>query len=285
MNYLLQNMKGVILNSIIFDENEVVENILNTNEVPNDLSMLRLIQILCQYFCYDGSSSKDIYNVVRSQLEYFHLPTDVYRPFEWDDSIKKCSQKVASGSVNYIREISDVPLYKSEVRQIESCNNRREKKIMAAFFFTSRMQHGVKKIDNSTYHYSNGLSLKTIFKLANVRVSRREQYKIINGLINNKKIGIFCKANEEASHIITLSPTTEKIVYKFTNPKNIGNQIVAFLEPKYMVCEKCGRLVKKPKAAGRTPKYCKKCAEEIQFEKKKEWDREKRKKSGKSEIN
>lgn len=42
---------------------------------------------------------------------------------------------------------------------------------------------------------------------------------------------------------------------------------------KYIYCEKCGTLVEQ---VNNKIKYCKKCAKNIQFEQKKEWDKTKR---------
>lgn len=245
---------------IIFNEKEYIENILNTNVVPDDLSINKLIMYIAKYFYYDGITAKELKRIVFSTMDSFHLDTFRYRPFLYETYINNLTKNIVDidQQTQPLREYNSIPLYRSEYEQILQCKTRRQQKLLATLIFLAR------------YNYNSGYtttSRSVISKLSNIKTSRKEFDLIAHSLKEldgSPFVGMNYNSNKACTWIVNLEQDrNSEVVYEFTEPANIGNQIIAFIHPEYITCEICGRLVKKHGFYDNRKKYCSRCAEEV----------------------
>ena len=249
---------------IIFNEKEYIEEILNTGHVPNEVTMTQLITYLTKYFYYNGITAKELYRTVSSTMDAFNLDTLRYRPFRYEAYIKKITKRIVDDDaiMQPLREYESIPIYQSEINKIKQCRNRRQQKLLATLIFLGR------------YNYNLGFtteSVSVISKLANISASKKDVNRTayeLSKLEDSLFKGMNYNSDKACTWFVELSDgTDDDVVYEFNKPSNIGNQTIAIINPEYISCEVCGRLVKKTNSYDKSRKYCKRCAEEINREK------------------
>lgn len=241
--------------NLILNEEKFIKNIIDTKSVPKDCPKIYLIILLSKYFKTDTDDENTLSDKVKQQMLLFDFDVVEYQEYKWSKKILSVCKKVIEDSL-YLKKLSSVPLFRSELDTISSLKTDKEKKVLFVMYIIARFMNCEGWIN---------LSIKDIFKIANISTTIDNQDELLRGFINSG-IVIVSKKNDNLNMKVTLSDVDEDIVYNVTNFEKLGNQYIGNFKDGYKQCELCGKPIK---VKGTNDKYCKacKCQKQLQWQK------------------
>lgn len=245
----------------ILSEREYIEKIMETNEVPSDLSKKYLINLMVKYFYQvEKKDKKETLSIVKEKMLGFNFDITEYQEYQWVDYMESTFESVKSNN-RALRDIMKVPLYESEQKKIEALELDKEKKVLFAMYIIARASNGNGWIN---------LEQKEIFKLANVSTTISNQVDMLHKFYKLGLIQLSRKINN-TSIMVELADESEEVVFEVTNLDKLGNQYLGKFKEGYKQCEnsKCGKVFKK---RGNKSMYCTKCSNEKELERYKKYN-------------
>ena len=240
----------------ILSEKEYIENIMETNEVPKDLSKKYLINLMVKYFYQvEGKDKKEIINLVKEKMLGFNFDITEYQEYQWVDCMETTFETVKANN-RTLRDVTRVPLYASEQKKIESLDLDKEKKVLFTMYIIARASNGNGWIN---------LEHKEIFKLANVSTTISNQADMLHKFYKMGLIQLSRKINN-TSIMVELADESEDAVFEITSLDKLGNQYLGKFKEGYKQCEECGKVFKIKKEKGHNSKYCNTCKKEKELE-------------------
>lgn len=241
----------------IMNEEEFIKNVIEEKKKPEQLGMKRLVSLLCRYYYKLGIKPKELSYTVENQLKEIMSEDENFRPFEYVDLIKSTASKVIHGKVPKELKVREgIKMYKKDYELIDTLDTRQEKRLMFTAIALSRF------FDNNGWIY---LDINELFSLANIKTKRCNRELLLGALTEKGLLDINMKAdsavNVRVVNYMKENGSDKDVQYTITEFNQIGNQgIVSAAPTKYMICSKCGKLVKKQ---SNSMKYCKHCAKEM----------------------
>lgn len=250
---------------IVFNERKRIENIINNRDKKEIKNIYSLIKALIKYYYpqFENKTWREYQSFIISELDKFQFDASEYDEWKYADYIKRICKKALSGDFNiYLREFNYVEITEGEMEIIAKAENNKQKKLLFTLYVLAKL-----------YPYGSGwvnYRDSEIFKLANVHLNIEDRDYLIHDLYT---LGLL-----QLNHIVGKSGLKVELVEnspaacKVTRADHFGNQYMLYEKNhEWIMCERCGRLVKR-----RSPnqKYCKKCADQIQKEQINSWKRE-----------
>lgn len=236
---------------IIINEYDYVKNIIETKNIPKDISNKRLLIYIAKYFFDDKLTKQEYKNVIFEEMKKFELPLNHYQEYKYDSYVTGLCEKLLSGELSHeLRKIDSVDIYRSELDIIEQGESDKEKKLLFTLFVLA-------KINGTNSGWVNN-EAKDIFSLANVTATIKDRSLMIHKLYKAGLIGQTHK-NDKLGYKVNIGVDVENIVISINSFENIGNQYIANFKSGWKMCVCCGKLFK---TKGTNSKYCKACARE-----------------------
>lgn len=241
---------------LIINEKKFIEELLETHEIPKDVTRKYVLTLLGKYL-FDASLSKTEYvNKLNDAVSEFDFSKQGYEEYTsqnmYNNWYKLYSNEPDKAK---LREIDSVGLYQGELEVINTLETDRHKKLLATVYIVARL------LGNTGWC---NLEYKHLFKLANISATCVKQAELIGDLF---EAGVAAPHGRNSSLSFKVEPCEQgKIVLEVDEMKNIGNKFIACTKPDYIYCQSCGKVFKK-KDKGRTPKYCSKCKETVNKQK------------------
>lgn len=230
------------------NEKFYIQNIIETREIPKDLSIGRLILLLSKYYYSPDMAPDHFVKTVQDEIHIFDLDIVQYQDYKWERKIGSYYRQFSEGTVDCtLREIDYIPLFDSEIAKIESCETDREKKLLCTMYVMARF-HNMDGWVNTDY--------SSLFKAANISVTTNEKIKLIRKLVSYGVVTMSKKIDNLNLHVDLEQDTSSPEALKISTLSNIGSQYLVATKPGYKLCERCSKLVK---IKGPNTKYCSKC--------------------------
>ena len=249
------------MSKLILNERKYAKELLHTKNI-NDITITQLIWLLSIY--REGNCEE-----VSKDLESLHIK-DFYL-FKWKRTIEN-SCYIYSKYKTKFKEYESIELYKSELKNIESCKNDRQKKLLFTMYIISKYLGKNSEYNDEEYLKIDGkYTKKQIFDMSNISISRDNRDLLIRyfcerGLIRQNRIN-------DNNDIWIKKCKEDNIVFKVDSFDNLGNQFLAFNKKDIKLCSKCGKPIKIKGKNDHSTKYCEECAK---IELQKSWKESKR---------
>lgn len=244
----------------IFNEYELIEDMLDTHQKPDELSTTYLITLLSKYFCNLYDNIRKLEERIKEELQQFNIYK--YQEYLYAKKINEiCTDMFSDESKRNFKIIEYVPIYQSDIEVINKLDDDKKKKLMFTLIANARYMNKdgwINKKDTD--------AITEVFKQSNITGSMKYKFGLLHQLYKDGYINL-AKSNTNMNVQITNFEHDDKIVYKVNSFKYLGNQYIGNFKPGYMMCVNCGKIVRN---TGNRKMYCRKCAEEITKEKTRE---------------
>lgn len=241
---------------LIMNEKKFLNSIIESKNVPNNISSGYIIRLFVINYYESYTTKNDLIYFINESLKKIKMNN--YIEYKIHSKIKKIVYDMWDKEKN-MRELDFVPLYKSELENIKSCESDRERKLLFVCYVIARLY-------NSEWI---NITDKELFELANMTMTNNNRQMFLYKMIQNEYISQSSRNQNLAIKVNNVAKEDEEIVYKIKDFNNLGNQLMVLLKNGYKQCESCGKLIK-IKSKTKTEKYCEKCAINIDREKAKD---------------
>lgn len=243
------------MDNLLLNEKKYIENIWNLNTYPTDIYPYTLVSYFTRLLYFQNNDLSIIKNMIINKMNTYNLNVTVYEEYIADNIIDKYYNLLSKGSVDKLRDIDFIPLYKSELDIINSAKTQRQRKFLFTLYIIAR--------------YTNRfgwvyLQDTELYKLANISKESRKKSNIIYELKQDGLIKLTVRVDDNKIGVNLSDGKDDKIVFKVESLKYLGNQYVAFVDNTKRCCCQCGKLIKIKSKYDSSTKYCKKCAIETE---------------------
>jgi hypothetical protein len=257
------------MNKLIFNEKQYVKDIvLKYDKNILDINLYQLIRLLAVYYYQELSMTdkKEMSKTINRDIEKFGFNSYYY------ELHYKTINKIINDVIKYdikFKDVSSVPIYQDEYEIIKNCGSKKQQKLLATLYVMARW-------NNETSGWTGMKSRpQHIKKSANLTCTNRDVDLLYYDLYKDKFIDMTRKAGKFCYKMNFFEADKNKpVAIEFNSFDNIGNKFLASLDKEHLVCEKCGKLVKRTSPR---MKYCKKCSQEIHREIDREYQKKKKK--------
>ena len=238
---------------VIFNERKFVDEMISTHTKEPKMSFRSFLKYLVKYYYpeYKEGSPKEYAKKILDAVNSFNFESYMYQEYEYYDYIYRLCRKAQKGEIKAeLRNYDSIDITEAEMEIIAKGKDDNEQKLLFTLYVLAKV-----------YSYHSGwvnYAPSEIFKLANIYMSWRNRFLLINSLYEAGLI--------ELNHII--GKTGYKVELHEDSPaavtvsvgKDFGKQYIAATRPGWGICQECGKLIRKKSP---NQKYCKKCAEEV----------------------
>ena len=247
---------------IILNERKKAKEYLETKEVDN---VVQCSSILIRYFYSPITTDAEIYTIVDGFLKQSFIG---YKSENWKSLIE---YQIKNLKNRKLVEIDYIPVLRKELERIQSLENIRLEKLAFTLLIIAKYYN---YINDNNNNWTNK-DFKTIFKLADINVTKSKQCMLISELKEKDMIALSRKVDNLNLNVKYICDDIEDIIFYVTNMNDLGNQYIMNVKKdnSYKQCKNCGRIIKIVK----NKKYCKNCSIEVKKNTQKEWIRNKRK--------
>lgn len=235
--------------NVIFNEKMYIEHLLQTYKADN-IKLYRLSQLLAVYFYNrDGYTDKTQLALrVDTELKLFNLDGYYYeRSYKM---ILNICRYVIKKHIQ-LKDAYMIDIYQDEIERIKQCGDIKHQKLLFTLYVLARW-------NNDSGWTSPQFSLTCIKECANITCSKRELNSLFYDLLHDGYITTFKKSNKFVYKLVYYnSDKSIPVAIRIDGFENIGNHFVINQVNTHIMCQMCGRLVKK---TNNRIKYCKKCA-------------------------
>ena len=245
---------------VIFNERKYVDEMISNHKKDPKMGFRTFLKYLIKYYYpeYKDKSVKEYTQKILDVVNSFNFESYLYQEYEYYDYIRRTCKKAQKGEFKAeLRDFDSICVTKAEMEVIAKGKDDNERKLMFTLYVLAKV-----------YSYHSGwvnYAPSEIFKLANIYISWRDRFLLINSLY---EAGLL-----QLNHII--GKTGYKVELHEDSPaaitielgQDFGKQYIAATRPGWGICEECGRLIRKKT---NNQRYCKKCAEEVHKRKQRE---------------
>lgn len=240
---------------IIFDEKIYAEAMLKKGFLTQNKNVYELI-ILSKYLLHLGKNTEqikqDIINFCEKYMSYYNKDS-------WGKTIESVIDKSKKYPLIHDKEIL---ITQNELSKINSINNINKEKIVFVLLVIYKF-YGYKKFR---------INREEMFRLAQVKVNYNAKIKILKELTKNNFINI----DDNGRRSISFAEKEDIYIIIINNFNDFILEYLKWKGESIKYCKVCGKPIKLVIPNSKA-KYCNDCAKDIQFNQKKEWDKNRRK--------
>lgn len=224
------------MNKIIVNEQQYVEDVLNTQEKP-DVGFYHFLNLLSKYYASNSDNIKEVVKNVNFQMK--KLYKEEYIEEKWYTYINQIFIKVKKEIISLSKR-QDVVIYTWDMRQVFKGETDRERKLLFSAYVTAHYMMCDGWISTKTRKGINDW-----FEMANVACTNSEKFKLLGEM---KRKGLI-ETTKQCDNLNVKVPMLsdyfgETPVFRITDMRNLGNLLLATYKDGYKQCVKCGKLMK-----------------------------------------
>lgn len=231
---------------IIFDEEQYIKKILDTREIPKNVSDFKLISYIAKYY-YGKISDEELYiklvfDVLCDFDSYYKLFEYKYNPM-----VQKICHNFFSGKWDTEMFLAKpVTIYKEEMEVINQCDTLEQQKVLFVLYVLAK----IRTVPNGWVNYQH----QDIKKISNLNLSNEDWLLVLHQLYKNNFMTI-SKNPHKTGFKVPIKTGGEQftVINKF---ENLGKQYMVLINSSLMLCENCGKLIYRK---NNRQKFCKKC--------------------------
>lgn len=261
--------KEMRINEVAFVEELLSSTTLRTDNTEKEeyiISPYAAVKRFVRYYYSLGCDLDETTKRIIEKMKDYELDVICYEEYIAAGLIKKYYKALENCKLKLLRNTNTLALYQSEFDRIMQCNTDKEKKILFTMYMLA------KYADSYGWVYQ---TQNEICKLANVSSASMAKEKIFYNLYKHGQYTMTKQIDDTKMHVELSDGIDDEIVLEIDKMEYLGNKFMAYLKPDYVVCECCGKLIKKKNKRGRSPKYCKTCAYNIKLKQNKSYYSEK----------
>lgn len=250
--------------SVILNEKEQAEKIIEKGEVGNKPTST--LFLLSKYYRQEEKLGEK--KTAQKLNEFMEKNYKGYNEALWEDIIEDISKK---GKKYLLQEIKSIDITKDELDKILSVENIKYQRLLFTMLCYAKLYNTLSDTNNGWVN----TEIKEIYKVARVTVRyRNDKLLYLNDLENTGLIS-FSNKNDNLNMKVNFINNDSNVILKIKDFRELGYEYQNYIgDGKFIRCSECGRLVKRKNNYDRSTKYCRECANYIQFNQKKIWDRE-----------
>lgn len=237
--------------SIILNEYEWAERAIKDKSIGK--KPYETLSRVAKYYTYKNYNKKD----VRRLLDEFLIQCEPSASLvTWADTLDNAAKSATKYPLIMMESVS---VTKPEMDRIDSLSGKQVRRLAFTLLCIAKYMHAVS--ENTNYWVSTPDN--EIMKMANISTSIKRQSGMF-GQLKDTGLIRFSKQIDNLSVQVLFSEDGEEIL-RITDFRNLGYQYMKYHGEPYFECSNCGvtEKIKNP-SRGRPPKYCPKCAAEIQ---------------------
>lgn len=233
--------------SIIMNEREFALEVIDRKTLGD--SPIKTLYILSKYYFSVGYTKKKVASLLKEAV----LRNDPKAVLQcWEDVISDVIKK-SKGST--LIEVDGIFLTKKEMDICASIEAKRVQRLFFTILCLAKYENAVRR-DTSGWVNTK---YKDIFKLANIDLSKDRQCDLIYTLVTGGYITLSKKSSSLSFKVECLDYDGDAYL-SVTDFRNLGNQYLRYIGEPYIECANCGLVVRR---TGRSQKYCKSCAADV----------------------
>ena len=238
---------------LIINEYQYIQDIIKSRKKPEHMSIRSLIRYLIRYYFsgYENKTCKEFQRFILNELKLFNFSIIEYQEYQYANYVLNMCRKYKKGDLDIkLRDFDTVDITKAEIKKIRQCDDEKEQKVLFTIYTLA-------KISVNPSGWVN-YSIQEIFKRANVTLKAIERYQLIHKLYKNGFIELNRLITKHGYKVDLKPKSHTEITVKDFN--HIGNTFLGKYKEGWMMCECCGKMVKKK---SNRQKYCTSCAKKI----------------------
>lgn len=247
---------------IITDEKEIVKMALDDKKIHKKPSIT--ITALAKHYHNMGMDKPQI----KKEIQYFMSQN--YRYFnlvKWQKIIDSYVNKYANDG-HELLQVKNICITKAELEVISSLKNLKQEKILFVLLVYAKIFNQINPNNNNWTNSED----KDIFSDAKLTVKIKDQRLTLHKLFQTGLISMAKKVNSTNICVNFINENSD-VVIVLDDFRNFVLEYLKYKGDNIEYCSKCGDRFM---VTGKVHNYCKQCAKEIQFNQKKEWDRNSR---------
>lgn len=212
---------------------------------------------VAKYYTYKNYTR----NEVRRLLDEFLLQCEPSVSLvTWSDTLDSAAKSASKYSIVILDSIE---ITKSEMERIDALPGRPIKRLAFTLLCIAKYMYAVS--ENTNYWVTTPDN--EIMKMANISASIKRQSSLFGQLKDSGMIRFSKQIDNLSVQVLFAEPG--ETVMRVTDFRNLGYQYMKYHGEPYFECSQCGLTdkVRNP-SKGRPPKYCPRCASEIQMQQK-----------------
>ncbi len=237
---------SIVLNEYDWAERAIKDKVLGKKPYET-------LSRVAKYYTYKNYSRKE----VRRLLDEFLLQCEPAASLvTWSDTL----DNAVKGASKYpLIIIDNIDITAPEMERIEALQGKQVRRLAFTLLCIAKYMHAVSNVTN----YWVTTPDNEIMKMANISTSIKRQSGMF-GQLKDEGLIRFSKQIDNLS-VQVLFAEEGDVVLKVTDFRNLGYQYMKYYGEPYFECAQCGLTDKiKNPSKGRPPKYCPRCAVEIQ---------------------
>lgn len=232
---------------IILDEKSWCENLLRGFSMGGN--PVGALSRLAKYYYSIGHRKADIGRLLEEFILRCNPSANI---MQWQTYVDSC---VAQADKRPLIYIDAIHITKAEMDCIESLPGITLQKLMFTLLCLAKYRNAVSPKNNYWVNYES----RSIFRLANVELTRARQYALLNDLIAKEYIGV-SKIVDNTNMQVLIGDDADDVVLHVTDFRNLGYRYMHYQRGGYIECQNCGLLTKLRSGA---QKYCTDCSKTI----------------------
>ena len=208
---------------IIINEYNYVKEIMESNKIPDKMSIKKLMLYIAKYYFDDSRNWKEYRSFIFERIKEFDLP-QTYQEYKYNSYLEDICKRLLSGDLsNNLKKVESVNIYKSEISNVDKCDNDKQKKLLFTLYVLAKVAD-----NNGWVNYD----LKDIFQLANITATIQDRVLLMHELYKKGLIQQ-SKRNDKNGYKVELGLDKDDqiIGYKYVNLGKMMENIKAGIEP------------------------------------------------------
>lgn len=240
----------------ILNEKTYISDLLQKHDKPADLSVNYLINLLSKNFVKEYFDFDKFVERIKEEVSKFNIAN--YQEYLYAKKFKEICESVYYDEGKQIfKELDFVPIYKSDLKVLSSLSSDKYKKLLFTIIVNARYANCDGWINKKTTD-----DIRDIFKQSNISGGSDLRDGMLHELYKNGYVS-FARSNTNQNIKYNFFEHDDEIVYKVTSFEYLGNQYIGNFKNGYMMCKRCGKIVK---STSNKKMYCKPCAEKVNRE-------------------
>lgn len=220
---------------IVLNEREYIEDVMSKNIISNKPS--ETINLMAKYYKSRGMKRKECFNRID---EYFTRNYKSYNKIKWETVINKYIRDAYDKKYTLI-EIDKVPITKKEMEVVRKIDNKRLERLIFTMLVIAKFNNLVNPKNNGWVNRED----KEVFKIANIRVGKKDQCLLINDLKARELIEFSNKVDNVNSKIKFIKEDDGDVELEITDMRDLGFLYSEYIgDGKFRKCVVCGKMFK-----------------------------------------
>lgn len=234
-------------------EKESVLKCIKTGVIDKKPS--KTIVLLAKYYYSNGMNKEQIVDEIDC---FFKMNYKQYNSVLWNDLIESIVKQVIKDNKQLVH-IDNIKITKSEIDFIKNIKGEKLQKLAFTYLVYAKIFNLINPDNNN---WVNSMHRNEIFKDADITETGKNQLLTLKSMVDNNILKTAKNITNNSVNVENYINEEDESVLIIDDFRALGLQYLKFLgDNRIIKCEVCGKHIKAK--SKKPPKYCNKCAKEI----------------------